>query len=316
MIDESQDIPKISPSASPAIRRVAADGFRDYLALTKPEINALILISTFAGGLLALANGEHSFTWYRLASAVIGTALVASGAGAANQGLEKHFDSQMSRTMRRPVAAGRIRAANAIAFGGVLAFSGAAWLFLTINSIAAMLALLAFAIYLLAYTPLKRTTPLCVPVGAVAGAIPPLIGWAACGGGFNVQAALLFGLLFLWQFPHFMAIAWLCRGDYQRAGYLVIPTNASRDRFVTLYTIVPAVGLLALTLIPVLARHEMFFLPAVCILGCAFLFFGCRLVILKTNTAARQLLTASIYYLPLAFALLILVEAYGSVIKA
>jgi heme o synthase len=314
MIEGSQEIPEISPPAAPPLRRNLIGGFRDYLALTKPEINALILLSTFAGGLLAFATGERSFAWLKLAGAVIGAAFVAGGAAAANQGLEKQFDSLMKRTMRRPVAAERISAANAVAFGILLAFSGAAWLYLTVNPVTMLLALFALAIYLLAYTPLKRRTPLCVPVGAVAGAIPPLIGWAACGGALSADAGLLFALLFLWQFPHFMAIASLCGRDYQRAGYLVVPTGAVRDRFIALCTIVPTVALLVLTLVPILARRELFFLPVACILGLAFLFFGIRLVAAKSDSAARQLLSASIYYLPLTFALLILVESYGAAV--
>jgi protoheme IX farnesyltransferase len=317
MIDRSQEIPDILPPTAPQLRELrshSAGQLRDYLALTKPEINALILLSTFAGGLLAFASGERSFAWFRLANAVVGTALVASGAGAANQGLEKHFDSQMRRTMRRPVAAERISAANAVAFGTALAFSGAAWLYFAVGPAAVMLALFALATYLLVYTPLKRRTPLCVPVGAVAGAIPPVIGWVACRGALNPEAGLLFALLFLWQFPHFMAIAWICRKDYERAGYRVIPATAIRDRFVAICTIVPTVGLLVLTLVAVLVRGEYSFLPMACILGFAFLFFGIRLVAFKSDSAARQLLSASIYYLPLAFALLILVEGYGGAV--
>ena len=311
MIEGSQEIPEISPPAATPLHTHAADKLLDYLALTKPEINALILLSTFAGGLFALASGERNFAWFTLANAVAGTALVASGAGAANQGLEKHFDSQMTRTMRRPVAAARIPAANAIAFGGSLAVVGAAWLYFAVNPAAAMLAVFALGIYLLVYTPLKRRTPLCVPIGAVAGAIPPLIGWVACGGALNLQAGVLFALLFLWQFPHFMAIAWICRNDYQRAGYLVIPTGPIRDRFVALCTIVPTLALFAVSLVPILIWREFLFLPVACILGLAFLFFGVRLVALKSDSAARRLLSASIYYLPLAFALLILAESYG-----
>jgi len=310
MIEGSQEIPEFSPPATPHLPSTAGRKFRDYLALTKPEINALILLSTFSGGLLAFAGED--FSWLKLAYAVVGTALVASGAGAANQGLEKHFDSQMRRTMRRPVAGDRISPANAVAFGGLLALSGAAWLYFTVNPFTTMLALFALGTYLFVYTPLKRRTVLCVAVGAVAGAIPPVIGWAACGGALNAQAGLLFALLFLWQFPHFMAIAWICRDDYQRAGYRVIPTTAIRDRFIAVCTIVPTLALLALTLTPILVRREFFLLPVAFILGLAFLFFGIRLLAFKSDSAARELLSASIYYLPLAFALLIFVESYGA----
>jgi protoheme IX farnesyltransferase len=311
MIDP-QEIPKLSSSDVPRLRRAVAERLRDYIALTKPEINALILISTAAGGWLACASAGRSIAVFKLASAVIGTAFVASGAGALNQALESRFDALMSRTMRRPVAAGRLSVFQASTFGILLALSGAAWMLVNVNATAALLASSALGIYILAYTPLKRRSPVCIFVGAVAGAVPPLIGWFACEGAFGVEAGLLFSLLFLWQLPHFMAIGWICRNDYERAGYQVIPRESSRNRFIGIVSLLPALGLFAVTLSPLIARDALIYLPAVCTLGIAFLFFCGRLVIRKTNAAARQLLAASIYYLPLALALLILIETYRS----
>jgi protoheme IX farnesyltransferase len=301
MIYQAQNLRESSAPSAPRDTSEIFTRFRDYLTLTKPEINALILISTVAGGWLAFEAAGASFSLPTLTGAVFGTALVASGAGALNQVLEKPFDALMNRTRRRPVAAERIPVFYAAIFGRLLVY---------VNVRAALLALFAIGTYILAYTPLKRRSPACIFVGAVAGAIPPLIGWVACSGSLNLEAALIFTMLFLWQLPHFMSIGWLCRDQYDRAGYRVIPNGRSRDVFIAIVTILPALGLLAVSLIPALMRGDLIYVAANCFVGLAFLFFGIRLVIRKTNSAGRQLLAASIYYLPFVFALLILVESY------
>jgi protoheme IX farnesyltransferase len=310
MIYQAQNLRESSASSAPRDTSEIFTRFRDYLTLTKPEINALILISTVAGGWLAFEATGASFSLPALTGAVFGTALVASGAGALNQVLEKRFDALMNRTRRRPVAAERIPVFYAAMFGSLLALSGILWLLVYVNVRAALLALFAIGTYILAYTPLKRRSPACIFVGALAGAIPPLIGWVACSGSLNLEAALIFTMLFLWQLPHFMSIGWLCRDQYDSAGYRVIPNGRSRDVFIAIATILPALGLLAVSLIPALMRGNLIYVAAICFIGLAFLFFGIRLVIRKTNSAARQLLAASIYYLSFVFALLILVESY------
>ena len=306
MIEEPEEISGISSPAAPVAPYEIADRLRDYVALTKPEINALIVISTIAGAWMAFASRQVPFVPALVANAVLGTALVASGAGALNQAIEKRFDALMSRTMRRPVASGRVPALHAACFGAVLGLTGFFWLLGTVNLGAALLALSALAIYIGADTPLKRRSPVSLVVGAIAGAVPPLIGWFAARGALNLEAALIFSLLFLWQFPHFMSIAWICKGDYARAGYHIMPRNSS-SRFVAFATLAPSMALFISTLFFALARGALNCVPLLACVGLAFLAVGVFFVALKTNSAARRLLAASIYYLPVVCALLILV---------
>src|SRR6266571_4520001 len=206
-------------------RRRFADSavFSDYWALTKPEVNFLIVVTTFAGFYLGHAGQWRDFPFLLSINAVLGTLLVASGTGSLNQYIEREFDAQMRRTARRPAAAGRLKPDTVLTFGIVLAVTGSIYLAIAANLLASLLAILTLLTYLFVYTPLKRKTPLCVFVGAFPGAMPPLIGWAAASGRLNSEAWTLYAILFLWQFPHFMAIAWMYREDYDRAGYLVLP---------------------------------------------------------------------------------------------
>jgi protoheme IX farnesyltransferase len=174
---------------------------------------------------------------------------VASGAATLNQYIERHYDGRMRRTAERPLPAGRISPRSALRFGILLAFAGTAYLAMAVNLLASLLAILTLLTYLFAYTPLKRKTPICTLVGALPGAMPPLIGWAAASARLNLQSVELFAFLFLWQFPHFMAIAWMYREDYARAGYLVLPTE-NRNRFVVWLTLLPTLGLVILSLAP------------------------------------------------------------------
>jgi heme o synthase len=274
----------------------------DYWALTKPEVNILILITTFVGFYLASAR-DGRFSFAGLFNTLLGTMLVASGTGALNQYLERKFDAQMRRTARRPAAAGRLTPSAVLAFGTVLAVTGGIYLAIAVNLLASVLATLTLLIYLFVYTPLKRKTPMCVLVGAFPGAMPPLIGWAAFSGRLNVEAAILYTVLFLWQFPHFMAIAWMYREDYERAGYLVLPKGNARVPFVILETLFPLLALVAISLMQSPTRHAMIFYCAAVLLGEGFLFFGLEFVVQRSRVAARRLLTASIVYLPLLYGL-------------
>src|SRR5262249_43564797 len=201
----------------------------NYWALTKPDINLLILITTAAGFCLAPSSHLSGFPVFLLIHTLLGTLLVAAGTATLNQYVERQFDAQMRRTKRRPIAAGRIDPAHALWFGVALSVSGAIYLAVAVNLLASLLAVLTLLSYLLLYTPLKRKTPLCTLVGAIPGAAPPLIGWAAGSGTLSFEAWLLYALVFFWQFPHFMAIAWMYREDYLRAGYLVLPHNERRN---------------------------------------------------------------------------------------
>jgi protoheme IX farnesyltransferase len=277
--------------------------FSDYWALTKPEVNFLILITTFAGFYLASAGNER-FLFARLFHTLLGTLLVASGTGALNQYVERKFDAQMRRTARRPAAAGRINPSAVLTFGTALAVTGSIYLAIAVNLLASMLATLTLLTYLFVYTPLKRKTPMCVLVGAFPGAMPPLIGFAAASGRLNTEAGILYAMLFFWQFPHFMAIAWMYREDYDRAGYLVLPKGNARVSFVMLETLLPLLALVAISIMQSPTLHAATFYCAVALLGAGFTYFGLEFVFQRSRVAARRLLMASIVYLPLSYGLM------------
>jgi protoheme IX farnesyltransferase len=274
----------------------------DFWALTKPEVNFLILITTFVGFYLASAS-DGRFSFAGLFNTLLGTLLVASGTGALNQYLERKFDAQMRRTARRPAAAGRVNPGSVLVFGVVVAALGSIYLAIAVNLLASVLATLTLLTYLFVYTPLKRKTPICVLVGAFPGAMPPLIGWAAASGRFNIEAGILYAMLFLWQFPHFMAIAWMYREDYDRAGYLVLPKGNARVPFVIVETLVPLLALVAISMMQSPIRHAAAFHCAAALLGTGFTYFGWEFVFERTRIAARRLLSASILYLPLLYGL-------------
>ena len=277
----------------------------DYWALTKPDVNLLILITTAASFCLARSVHLVGFPVLLLVHTLAGTLLVAGGTATLNQYVERRFDAQMRRTKRRPLAAGRIEPSRAFWFGIVLSVSGTIYLAAAVNFLASLLALLTLLSYLLLYTPLKRKTPLCPLVGAFPGAAPPLIGWAAASGTLSREAWVLYGVVFLWQFPHFMAIAWMYREDYERAGYLVLPIDERKNTFMAWQTVLPSFGLIVLSLAPVLlARQGLIYTAGTLLVSIFFSYYGGQLVIQKTNSAARRLLLASILYLPIVFVLM------------
>jgi heme o synthase len=280
----------------------------DYLALTKPEVNFLIVITTFAGFYLSRPSAWHDFPFLRSINAVLGTLMVASGTGALNQYIERRYDAQMRRTARRPLAAGRLNPSAVLWFGITLSVLGSVYLAAAVNLLASMLALGTLLSYLFFYTPLKRKSPLCTLVGAFSGAMPPLIGWAGASGRLSFDAWTLYSVLFLWQFPHFMSIAWIYREDYARAGYLVLPRNEhARERSVNTQTLLP-LGLLAIvSLLPAFTSKSGFaYCIGVVLLCSGFLYYGALFALRKSNFSARQLLAASIIYLPSLFVLMIL----------
>jgi len=238
---------------------------------------------------------------------LLGTLLVASGTGTLNQYIERHFDAQMRRTVRRPLAAGRLKPSAVLWFGVALSLVGSIYLAVTVNLLACVLTTFTLLSYLFLYTPLKRKTPLCTLVGAFPGAMPPLIGWAGASGKLNVEAWTLYGVLFLWQFPHFMAIAWMYRDDYDRAGYLVLPPGGrARERFVYWQTLLPLLALMPIALLPTFgAPSSTLYRIGAFPLSLGFLYYGAQFVFRRSNSAARRLLAASIIYLPALFLLMI-----------
>jgi heme o synthase len=279
----------------------------DYWELTKPEINFLIAITAAAGFWIGSPAAPPHFPWMPFLHTLLGTVLVASGAATLNQLIELPHDAQMRRTARRPLASRRIAPPHALWFGVLLSVFGVVYLAISTNALASLLAALTLLSYLFLYTPLKRITPLCTLVGAIPGAAPPLIGWAAARGRLDPAAWVLFAIVFLWQFPHFMSIAWMYREDYARAGYLVLPSGENTNRFVIWQTVVSAVVLLPVGLILTISHLSGFvhFGGALAI-GGIFLYYSARFAIYRTNVAARQLLLVSILYLPVVLALLVL----------
>ena len=278
----------------------------DYWRLTKPEVTFLVAVTTAAGFYLG-CPAPSPIPWIPFLHTLLGTLLVASGAAVLNQWMEYPFDATMRRTARRAVAAGRIDPKRALMFGAFLSLAGLAYLLLAAGGLPSLLALATLAGYLCIYTPLKRITPLCTLVGAIPGAVPPLIGWTAARGRLDGEALILFGIIFLWQFPHFMSIAWMYRDDYARAGYLVLPDGPARVRVAVLQTLLPLVLLLPVSVLPVrTGGANVYYCVGALLLGLGFLFFGSRFVLQRSGPAARQLLMASIIYLPALLLLLTL----------
>ena len=296
-------VTELSPSGGQKHRLVVSTLLWDYWALTKPEVNFLILITTGVGFYVGCRNEARPLSFLALFNTLLGTLMVASGTGTLNQYIERKFDAQMRRTARRPAAADRLKPTAVLAFGIALAVAGTVYLAAVVNLLASALAALTLLTYLFLYTPLKRKTSLCVLVGAFPGAMPPLIGWAAASGRLNSEAWTLYAILFLWQFPHFMAIAWMYREDYDRAGYVVLPKGNARIPFVTLETLLPLLALVAISIVQVPTRHAAIFYCAGALLSLGFLYFGLEFVLRQSRAAARRLLAASIVYLPLLFVL-------------
>jgi heme o synthase len=290
----------------PAFRVRAAD----YWTLTKPEVNLLIGVTTAVGFSLGAAQHGQGPSIRGLVHTVVGTMLVASGTGTLNQLMERRFDALMRRTASRPVAAGRIAPWHALVFGVVLATAGVLELAVAVNRLASVLALATMASYLLVYTPLKRRTPLCTLIGALPGAAPPLIGWAGATGAPSIEAWFLYSMIFLWQFPHFMAIAWMYREDYRRAGFRVVPRDEPIVPFVLYQTVIPLLVLVALSLTPVFSgRAGPLYLTTAMVLGAGFIYRADQFAVHQSNAMARRLLLTSIVYLPLIFIALVLDRA-------
>ncbi len=288
-------------------RRHLTQALADYWTLTKPEVNLLIAITTFAGFCLALPTHSHPFPFMLLIHTLLGTLLVAGGTGTLNQYIERDYDAQMRRTARRPLAAGKLEPLAALRFGILLSCAGGIYLAVAVNALASLLAVLTLASYLFLYTPLTRKTPLCTLVGAFPGAMPPLIGWAAASGTLSFEAWVLYGIVFMWQFPHFMAIAWMYREDYARAGYLVLPYGERRGPFMAWQSLVAPLVLIPLSLTPTFLGYAgLIYLVGALLLSSSFFYYGARLALRRSNVIARRLLFASIVYLPLVFVLMVL----------
>lgn len=277
---------------------------RDYLELTKPRITILILICTAVG--YAFGSG-NSLQWLTLAHAIIGTALLASGTAALNQWYEVDSDTKMLRTRNRPIVSGRMKRSHGLVFGTLLSAMGFAELWYGTDRLAAALGLFTLLSYLLVYTPLKRRSPVCTIVGAVPGAMPPVIGYTAAGRGFDAGALALLLILFVWQFPHFDAIAWIYREDYARGGIRMLPVIERDGESTVMRVVICSVLLIPISLIPcVLGMTGALYATAAVVAGLGMLYFGVQLARKRTIAGARAVLLASVSYLPALLAVMLL----------
>jgi heme o synthase len=277
-----------------------------FATMTKPRIALMVLVTVAVGYLLGAAGSVSPWTLFLT---LFGTALVAGGASAWNMILERDRDARMKRTANRPLPSGRLSLVEAVTFGTVLALAGIAILLVGVNGLAAGVAATTFVLYVGVYTPLKSITTLNTAVGAIPGALPPVIGWAAATGRLGVEPWALFLIVFLWQFPHFLAIAWIYREDYARGGHKMLP-NVDPDGSMTgRQAMWHALELLPAGLLPSLPfiglAGRWYFLGAL-VLGLFYLYHAVRFWLDVNDKTARRLLRASFIYLPLVLLLLLL----------
>jgi heme o synthase len=278
--------------AVPGIRRRWA-----YVVLTKPDVTFLVVITTVAGFYL---GSPGRLDWFLLLHTLCGTMLVAGGTAALNQYVERDMDSLMRRTASRPLPAGQLQPLEVLVFGLGAILSGSLWLALVVNRLAALIALATYLLYLGAYTPLKKRTPLATAVGAFPGALPPLIGWAAATGSISLGGWILFAILFFWQFPHFMAIAWMYREDYARAGIKMLPVVDPKGDATFAQIIWTSAVLVPASLLPSLvglAGIRYFF--GALVLGMILLQVGLWANRTRTNVRAKWLMHATVVHIPL-----------------
>jgi protoheme IX farnesyltransferase len=293
--------PERAPSAGAAA--TARGRAADLVELTKPRVNLLVIATTVAG--YYMASPPAGSPWL-LINTVVGTALVASGAAAFNQCMERRLDALMRRTHLRPLPAGRLSLGPAIAFAAFLSIAGITELAVGANLVAAAVAASTLFTYALVYTPLKTRTSLATVVGSVPGALPPMIGWAAARGNLSIEAWILFAIVFLWQMPHFLAIAWMYREDYKRAGFpllpIIEPDGASTGRQALVY----AAALLPVGLAPAaVGLAGGIYAAGAGLAGLGFVALAARFAHDRTTPAARRLFFGSIVYLPVMWGLMI-----------
>ncbi|HEY3974108.1 MAG TPA: heme o synthase [Candidatus Sulfotelmatobacter sp.] len=292
--------------SNPVSPQTLKSKLRDYYTLTKPEVNLLILMTTSAGYYL---GSPGPFQVMGLLNTLVGTLLVASGTATLNQWVERVWDGQMLRTASRPLPAGRLSPREAFWFGMLLSFAGGLYLALAVNMLSALLAASTLLSYLLIYTPLKRKTPVCTLLGAFPGAMPTLIGWAGASAAINRNAWFLFAILFLWQFPHFLAIALMYREDYARAGYRMLPSFDLDSRFTRAEIFGFTVILVLTTMLPLSGRGGLIYFSAVSLAGAYMLYHVTKLMRFPTKVLARGVVHASVLYLPVVLAMMMFSKA-------
>jgi protoheme IX farnesyltransferase len=281
---------------------------RDYIELTKPRITWLILMSTGIGYFFGLpSHAWGAINWLLLLNTILGTGLIASGTAALNQWYERAADLKMHRTSGRPLPSGRLLAGRALAFGIVLSVAGFVELWLGVNLLSGLIGAFTLASYLFLYTPMKQRTWWSTTVGAVPGAMPPMIGYAAAAGCITRESWVLFAILFLWQFPHFYSIAWMYKEDYARAGIRMLPVVDPDCRSTARQIVLYGIALIPVSLVPGMLgmTGRIYFIGAL-ILGLVYLYSGIRVALERTLVRARAVLLTSVLYLPLIYGLMLL----------
>ncbi len=281
---------------------------RDYIELTKPRITWLILMSTGVGYFFGLpSHAWRDINWLLLLNTILGTGLIASGTAALNQWYERAADLKMHRTAGRPLPSGRLKASRALAFGIALSVAGFLELWLGVNLLSGLIGAFTLASYLFLYTPMKQRTWWSTTVGAIPGAMPPMIGYAAAAGAITRESWALFAILFLWQFPHFYSIAWMYKEDYARAGIRMLPVVEPDCRSTARQIVLYGIALIPVSLVPgMLGMTGRIYLIGALILGLVYLYSGVRVALDRTLVRARAVLLTSVLYLPLMYGLMLL----------
>lgn len=292
---------------APVIESEGTSFISDLIVLTKARLTLLVLITTFVGFCLA---SPGALDWLRLFHTLLGTVLVAASAAIFNQAIEFRVDRLMERTRDRPLPAGRWRPDMAMALGAALGVAGLSYLAVTINWTATILAAATLVIYTAVYTPMKRHHPFCVTVGAVSGAIPPVIGWTAAGASATAEGAwILFAVLFLWQMPHFLAIAWMYRDEYAQAGFHMLNARDTDGSGTAWKSLLCAVALALVTLVPfVLGWVGLVYVAIAVLINGLLLYYAVRFLTDRSRVAARRLFFSSIIYLPVILGLMVFVR--------
>ena len=282
----------------------------DLMTLTKARLSLLVIVTTFVGFCMA---SKAQLDWLLLVNATLGTTLAAAAAAVLNQWTESHVDRLMERTKSRPLPAGRMKPGFALWLGISMAIVGTVWLWLAANLLSAILAAATVVIYLFIYTPLKRKTAFCTIVGAVSGAIPPMIGWTAAQGPhptLGLGAWVLFGILFTWQMPHFLAIAWMYRDEYAQAGFVMLKRDDVSGAMTAMTSLVFAIALGAICMIPFgTGVNNRVYLIGALALNAAMLGFAAQFLLERSRSTARRLFFTSIIFLPVLLALMVFTKS-------
>ncbi len=295
---------KVSSSSLSEARLAEKSAVAVLAELVKVRLTALVLLTTAVG---FYVGWRGAMDYGLMLHALFGTALVASGAAALNQLLERDLDAKMRRTEDRPLPSGRLQPETVLVFGGACAAVGLVYLAWTVNLLTSVLGAITLVSYVVIYTPLKRTITLNTVIGAIPGALPPLMGWTAARGEITVEGWSLFAIQFFWQLPHFLAIAWLYRDDYARAGFAMLPVLDPEGTRTGRQAVSYALGLLPVSLCPLLfGQAGMAYFVGALILGVGFLFCAIQFARRLSTGAARQLFLASILYLPLLLGLMVM----------